>query len=191
MDPKIQKLLNKKTLTSSEVEKLFAFLSQTAEGLQTALRHQNRAIRRLALHASHAKPTVSEALAVTNEVSSVEPEQAMEPAAEHVLEPADLPIVIPPTIEIPRELFAMPVDPEVSWISETCGIHFPTPSETLAQKFPMFSSEVIDKTLADKGSMEAAMRSLAAKRARLAQKRQEDKPITVSEPAVEAQNELG
>jgi len=188
MDLKTQKLLQKKTLTTAEVTALFAVLSQTPEGLQTALRHQNRAIRRLALHASHAKPAVvADASAAANEVSGVEPE----PIVESVLEPTDLPIVIPPTIEIPRELFTMSVDPEVSWISETCGIHFPTPSETLAQKFPMFSSEVIDKTLNEKGSMEAAMRSLAAKRARLAQKRQEDKPITISEPAVETQNELG
>lgn len=184
MDLKTQKLLQKKTLTTTEVTALFAVLSQTPEGLQTALRHQNRAIRRLALHAVHAKPSVvSEALAI-NETSAA-PEPATELVTESILEPADLPIVIPPTIEIPRELFAMPVDPEVSWISETCGIHFPTPSETLAQKFPMFSSEVIGKTLNEKGSVEAAMRSLAAKRARLAQKRQEDKPITISELAVE------
>lgn len=53
LTPHLRKLLAKKTLTPTEVPVVFEVLSATPEGLQTALRHSNGALRRLALHAIH------------------------------------------------------------------------------------------------------------------------------------------
>lgn len=169
MDIKTQKLLAKKTLTPAEVPLVFAALSATKDGLEQARRHSNRGVRRLALHFMHRTP-ISEAVPT---VLADAPSAPLNDAPIPLGEPVALLLANNPRprIEVPAELFFMNRDAEVSWISETCGISFsktPSPIDILAQKFPMFTREVIEKVLSDKGSADAAARSLAAKRANLA-----------------------